>query len=185
MRNWMIAAAFAATAALSAAPAVAAQVYAGETVAGTMNQSLNTGNAYVGESVSASNVRSGNGSIGGATLYGHVAAVQRAGMGRPAKLRIIFTQLRLANGTTYGIDGVVTAMNTNTKSNVGREAIGAVGGMIAGNILGKTIFHSGMGGLLGAAGGFLIAHNDRQNMAVPAGSAVRVDLRSARLQARR
>jgi hypothetical protein len=57
--------------------------------------------------------------------------------------------------------------------------------MIVGNIIGKTIFHAatGIGGFLGAAGGYLIAKNNRANVVVPQGSAVRVTLRSVRRQA--
>ena len=185
MRKVLMAACLGVATMFAAAPALAAQVYSGEVLAGRVTTAINSGSAYVGETVTAGNVAAGNGSFTGGTLYGHVTNVQHAGLGRPGKLQIVFTQLRLPNGSTYAVDGVVTALNTQTKNNTGREVIGAVGGMIAGNILGKTIFHSGAGGLLGAAGGFLIAHNDRQNINVPAGSAVRVSLRSARVQSRR
>jgi hypothetical protein len=76
-------------------------------------------------------------------------------------------------------------MQANTKSNALKEVGGAVAGMLVGNMIGKTIFHTGIGGLLGAAGGFLIAKNNHQNVVVPAGTAVRVTLRSARRQASR
>lgn len=118
-------------------------------------------------------------------MTGHVSNVVPAGTGRPAQIEIVFTGLTLQDGTHYAVDGVVTGMQAKTKSNIGREAIGAVAGMIAGNVIAKSIFHagSGIGGFLGAAGGYLVAKNMKQNMSVPEGSAVRVTLRSVRRQA--
>lgn len=161
--------------------------YAGEQYAGVINTTINTSNAYVGEHVALDHVTSQNGSVSGAHMYGTVTHVVRAGQGRPAQLQMTFTRLTLANGSSYAIDGIVTGMKAQTKNNALKEAGGAIAGMIVGNIVGKTIFHAstGIGGFLGAAGGYLIARNNRENMSVPAGSAVRVTLRSVRRQARR
>lgn len=167
--------------------AALAAPFAGQQYAGIINTTLNTGNAYVGEHVALDHVTSENGAVSGAHMYGTVTQVVRAGQGRPARLQMTFTRLTLANGTSYAIDGVVTGMKAQTKNNALKEVGGAVAGMIVGNIIGKTIFHAstGIGGFLGAAGGYLIARNNRENMSVPAGSAVRVTLRSVRQQARR
>ena len=157
--------------------------YAGTQCAGTITTTIDTGTATVGQPVILTNVRSQSGDITGATMYGTVTRVVRAGQGRPAQIQMTFNRLRLPNGTTYAINGVVTGMQTNTKSNAAKEAGGAVAGMLVGNMLLKTIFHASGGGLLGAAGGYLIAKNNRQNMTIPAGSVVRVELRSVRRQA--
>ena len=61
----------------------------------------------------------------------------------------------------------------NTKSNAGNEVAGAVAGMIVGNIVGKKV-GTNMGGLLGAAGGYIYAKNAKQNVTIPANSAVTV-----------
>lgn len=171
---------------LVAAPASAGP-YAGAQYAGVITSSVNTKDARVGQAVTLNNVTSADGSVHGARMYGTVTHVVRAGQGRPAQLQLTFTKLVLSNGTTYAIDGVVTGMQAQTKSNALKEVGGAVAGMIVGNIVGKTIFHAGngMGGFLGAAGGYLAAKNNRENMTVPAGSAVRVTLRSVRRQAHR
>lgn len=167
------------------AQVASAAPYAGAQYAGIITKSVNTSNAYVGEPVTLNRVTSEDGSVSGAHMYGTVTRVVRAGQGRKAQLQMTFTKLVLANGTTYAVDGVVTGMQAQTKSNALKEVGGAVAGMIVGNIIGKTIFHSGGGGFLGAAGGYLIARNNKENMSVPAGSAVRVTLRSVRRQARR
>lgn len=153
--------------------------------AGNVTETIDTGTASVGQPVTLNNVVSEDGTVSGATMTGHVSHVTPAGAGRPAQLEILFTTLTLAEGTQYAIDGVVTGMQAKTKSNVGREIFGAVAGMVAGNILAKTVFGAtnGMGGFLGATGGYLIAKNMKQNMTVTQGSAVRVTLRSVRRQA--
>jgi len=168
---------FSITGVASAAPA------SGEVLAGTMTSSVSTANAAVGQTVTLRNVRSESGDVSGGTMYGTVTRVVRAGQGRPAQLQMRFTRLVLPSGATYAVDGVVSGMQSNTKNNALKEAGGALAGMLVGNMLGKTIFHAGGGGFLGAVGGFLIAKNNRQNMTVPSGSAVRVTLRSARRQA--
>ncbi len=170
---------------LFAAQVAGAAPYAGAQYAGVITSNVDTGSAYAGQPVTLSNVTSEDGSVKGAHMYGSVTRVVRAGQGRPAQLQMTFTKLVLPSGATYAVDGVVTGMQAKTKNNALKEVGGALAGMIVGNILGKTIFHaaSGMGGFLGAAGGYLIARNNRTNMSVPAGSAVRVTLRTARRQA--
>ena len=168
---------FSVTGIASAAPA------AGQVLAGTISTSVNTGTAAVGQSVTLRNVRSESGDVSGATMYGTVTHVVRAGQGRAAQLQMHFTRLVLPSGASYAVDGVVSGMQASTKNNALKEAGGALAGMLVGNMIGKTIFHASGGGFIGAAGGFLIAKNNHQNMTVPAGSAVRVTLRSARRQA--
>jgi hypothetical protein len=159
--------------------------YAGQQLAGTITTSVSTSNAYVGQPVTLQNVSSEDGSVHGATMYGTVTRVVRAGQGKTAQLLMTFHRLVLPSGATYAVNGTVTGMQSQTKSNALKEVGGAVAGMIVGNIIGKTIFHAsnGIGGFLGAAGGYLVAKNNRENMTVPSGSAVRVTLRTARRQA--
>ena len=170
---------------LLVAQVASAAPYAGAQYAGVITSSVDSGNAVVGQAVTLTNVTSEDGSVRGARMYGTVTHVVRAGQGRPAQVQMTFTRLVLSSGASYAIDGVVTGMQAQTKNNALKEVGGAVAGMIVGNIIGKTIFHAstGIGGFLGAAGGYLIAKNNRQNVTVPSGSAVRVTLRSVRRQA--
>lgn len=172
---------------LLVAQVASAAPYAGAQYAGVITTSVNSSNAVVGQAVTLRNVASEDGSVRGATMYGRVTRVIRAGQGRPAQLQMTFTRLVLPSGASYAVDGVVTGMQAQTKNNALKEIGGAVAGMIVGNIIGKTIFHasSGIGGFLGAAGGYLIARNNKENVTVPQGSAVRVTLRSVRRQAGR
>lgn len=164
--------------------AAAAQFAPGTKVSGTVQQTIDTKNSNVGDAVTLINVTSsdGKGEVVGARMDGAVTKIVRAGQGRNAQLQMTFTTLRLADGTTYTVDGVVTGMQSKKKSNLAKEAAGAVGGMLAGNAIGKTL-GLGAGGLIGAVGGFLIMKNSKENMAVPAGALVDVQLQSARRQA--
>ncbi len=165
--------------------AAAAQPAPGTSLNGTLQQSLDTKSVEVGQPVTLTNVSSANGSgaIVGARLAGEVTKVVRAGQRRTAQLQIRFTRLRLADGASYDVDGAVTGMKANTKNNALKEVGGALGGLIVGNVLGKAVGVNG-GGLVGAAGGFLLAKNSKENMSVGAGSVVTVQLQSARRQAR-
>lgn len=164
--------------------AASAGPYAGAQYAGAVTRTVDSKTAYTGEPVELTGVTSADGSVHGARMYGTVTRVVRPGQGRKAQLQITFHKLVLPNGTTYAIAGVVTGMQTKTKNNALKEVGGAVAGMIVGNIIGKTIFHAttGIGGFLGAAGGYLIAKNNRADVVVPAGSGVRVSLRTVRRQ---
>ena len=165
------------------ASGVALALSPGTNLSGQINQTIDTGHAYVGQMVTISNVSAPGANIYNATMYGTVTKVVSAGQGRPAQLRITLNRLRLSNGTMYTIVGVVTGWNAVTKNNTLKEVVGAVGGMVVGNVLGKWIFHGASGGgLVGAAGGYLTAKNNRSNMVVSQGSTVQVQLVSARRQ---
>lgn len=182
MRHLLAAAAMTASV-LALTPVAYAAPIAGTQYAGTITKSVDSGSAYVGEPVTLTHVTSEAGDVAGATMYGSVTRVVKAGQGRTAELQMSFTRLRLSNGTNYAINGVVTGMQANTKNNTLKEVGGAVAGMLIGNMIGKTIFHASGGGFLGAAGGFLLAKNNKENVTVPSGSGVRVTLRSVRRQA--
>ncbi|HTU69800.1 MAG TPA: hypothetical protein VMF11_05720 [Candidatus Baltobacteraceae bacterium] len=164
-----------------------AALTSGTLLNGTIDGNFSSNHAYIGEPVTVSNVTNddGSGSVVGGRLYGYVAEVQPAGQGRPGKIRFHFTKLVTRRGVVYAIDSRVTGVKVQTKNNALKEVGGALGGMLVGNAIGKMLFHVGGFGLLGAAGGFLLAKNNRQNVNVPAGSIVQVQLLSVtRRQAR-
>lgn len=174
-----------AAAALAVVPlAASAQISPGTELSGTIDQSVDSKNAVVGQQVTFSNVHSIDNKINGATMYGHVCDVQSAGQGRPARLQVCMDTLHTRSGNSYALDGRVTGAQVNTKSNAGNEVAGAVGGMIVGNILGKKL-GTNAGGLLGAAGGYIYAKNAKQNVTIPANTPVTVQVLSARRQATR
>ena len=161
-----------------------AQISPGTVFYGALNQDVSSNKAYVGEPVTLQNVHSADNKINGATIYGQVDFVQKAGQGTPGKVRFAFNRIVTRSGNHYALDARATNVQAQTKSNAIKEAGGAVAGMIVGNIVGKAL-GTNMGGLLGAAGGYVIAKNNRENVTVPAGSTVELQVLSARRQAGR
>ncbi len=162
--------------------AASAAVGPGTMLYGYMNQNLDSASAQLGQRVSIGGVHSQDNDINGATLYGHVCDVQKAGQGRNASIQLCFDRLHTRSGSSYAVDGRVTQVQVNTKNNALKEAGGAVAGMIVGNILGKAI-GTNAGGLVGAAGGYMVARNNRANVTIPQGAQVTVQVLSSRRQA--
>ncbi len=172
-----------ATALIGLAPLTAlADIAPGTVLVGSMDQSLSSKDVQVGQRFTMSNVHSQDNNINGATIYGHVADVQRASQGRNAKIELAFDKLRTRSGNSYALDGRATNVQTNTKNNTLKEVGGAVAGMIVGNIVGKMV-HTNVGGLLGAGGGYLYAKNSKENISIPQNAVVTVQVTQARRQA--
>jgi hypothetical protein len=150
---------------------------------GILGTSLDSKSAFVGEDVELSDVSSADGSINGATLYGSVTDVTRAGQGRSAQVAIHFDSMRLPDGRKRPIDGIVVSMKVQTKSNAAKEVGGALLGMLAGNAIGKTLFGVSGGGVVGALGGYVIAKDNRSDVVIPENTAITVRLVNARRQA--
>jgi hypothetical protein len=173
----------AAAALVALAPlAASAAITPGTTLVGTMDQSLNSGSAQVGQRFTMSNVHSQDNNINGATIYGHVAAVTHASQGRAGGIQLAFDKLHTQSGGSYALDGRAINVQQNTKNNTLNEAGGAVAGMIIGNIIGKKL-GTNVGGLAGAAGGFLYAKNAKQQVTIPQNAVVSVQVLQARRQA--
>jgi hypothetical protein len=149
----------------------------GSTLAGSIDQNLSSNHAYVGQPVELSGVSSSDGSVTGGRLYGEVTEVQPAGQGTPGKIRMHFTRLWTHHGV-YNVDTRVTGVQAETKNNTAKEAGGALAGMLVGNAIGKTLFGVSGFGILGAAGGYLLAKNNRQNVNISAGTQVQVQVLS-------
>lgn len=175
----------AAAVALAAVPlAAAAAVGPGTELIGNMDQNLDSGSAQLGQRFTMSNVHSQDNDINGGTIYGHVCDVKRASQGRSASIQLCFDKLHTRSGNSYALDGRATGVQTNTKNNTLNEVGGALAGMIVGNIIGKKL-GTNAGGLVGAGGGYVFAHNARQNVTVPQNAVVTVQVLRAARQATR
>ena len=155
----------------------------GTALTGILGTSLDSKSAYVGEDVVLNDVSSSDGSIAGATIFGTVTDVTPPGQGQNAQVKIHFDSLRLADGTTTPVDGIVASMQVKTKNNAAKEVGGALVGMLAGNALAKTILGVGGGGIAGAIGGYLIAKDNRSDVVIPANTVITVRLVESRRQA--
>ena len=144
----------------------------GMDLTGTMNQTIASSSAHVGDRFVVSNVTSGSDrTVSNATIYGHVAGVTTAAQGRKARVRLAFDWIRLYDGKQYPLDARPVHINVVTKTNAGREGLGAVVGDLLGNYAGKVI-GVGLLGPVGLVGGYLMAKNDRQNVTIPQNSLV-------------
>jgi hypothetical protein len=157
-----------------------AAISPGTVLSGTMDQNISSGSAQVGPTFTISNAHSANYNINGATSYGHVSSVQKAGQGRPGKIQLTVDRIHTRAGNTYVTAGYVTSAQVITKSNATKEAVAGLAGAVVGSILthGKTL-----GVLAGAAGAYLLAKNNRENVTINPGTKITVQLSQTRRQA--
>ena len=165
------------------APALAQQAFTldnGVIVYGRMQTSINTATANPGDGFTMAVIPpfpNQAGGLEGATIYGHVAAVTRAARGRKAALKLAFDRLQLADGSVASITGTLSQAQEKKQSRNGATvALSTIGGMILGNMIGKTIFHTNIGGIAGAAGGFLYGYNNKSNFTIENGTEVQMRL---------
>ncbi len=145
----------------------------GQTVNVQMNDNIDSGSAYAGERFTARLVApypNDDVTFANAVVNGRVIKVVQAGQGRNPELHFAWESITLQNGTSYPINAEMTQGGPQTQNrNGGHVALTTIGGMIAGNILGKTIFHTNAGGAIGAAGGFLVGYNKKANITMKQG----------------
>jgi hypothetical protein len=157
--------------------AASAQLSPGTTLTGTLDQNLNSKTAQIGQTITISNANSPNHDINGAVIYGHVDAVQRAGQGRPGKIHLAFDKVNTRAGNIYQIAGYASSMNVETKSNSTKEIASTAGGALIGGLLGH-----GIGAIIGGGAGYAISKNSRENVTIPQGSLVTVQITQSRRQ---
>jgi hypothetical protein len=146
----------------------------GQAVNVQMQDTIDSGNAYAGEHFTARVIApypNDDSTFQNAIVNGTVVKVVPAGQGRKPELHFAWDSITLQNGTSYPINAVMTtgAPSEQTR-NGGHVALTTIGGMIVGNIIGKTIFHTGIGGAAGAVGGFLVGYNKKSNIVMKQGS---------------
>jgi len=153
------------------------QLAPGTTLTGNLDQNLNSKDAQIGQTITISNVHSPNHDINGAVIYGHVDSVQRAGQGRPGKIHLAFDKVNTRSGNIYQISGYASDMKVETKSNSTKEIASTAGGALIGGLLGH-----GIGAVLGGGAGYAISKNSRENVTIPQGSLVTVQVTQSRRQ---
>lgn len=155
-------------------------LYQGAQINARMRTTLDSGSAHVGDRFVMDVVPpypSGNPAFQGAIISGEVTSVTRAGQGTKPALGLQFDYLRLADGSTVDISASMTKdQRKQQQANGGHVALTTLGGMLLGNAIGKTIFHTGGGGIVGAAGGLLYGMNKKSNFQLPSGSDVQITL---------
>ena len=166
-------------------PALAlAAISPGTVLVGSMDTNLDSSSAVAGQPFTVSNVHTQDYNIHGATLYGHVAEVVKAGQGREAHILLAYDKLHTLSSNSYAVSGDTQQVQIITKNNGLKEAGGAAAGAIVGSIIGRTLLHTNLGAPAGAAGGYLYAKNNRQEVTIAANSTIQVEVLHARPQAR-
>ena len=157
----------------------ATTIPSGSTFATTLNLSLNTKSAYVGQPISLLVVQPYPNDatvLQGSKIYGHVTKVQKAGQGRNPELLLALDSIVLAGSTSRTpMHATISKIAPKQGPNVLYGAAGALVGMFLGNWIGKMV-GTNAGGAIGAAGGFLLASNNKKDITVPEGSDVSVQL---------
>lgn len=159
--------------------AASAQIAPGTALVGTLDRGFDSKNAEPGEPFTISNAHTSDYGINGATIYGHVAAVTRAGQGTPGKIRLAVDKVDSRRGRVYDIEGYASNVDVQTKNNALKEVGGAAAGALVGGLLGH-----GVGALIGAGAGALYAKNNRQNVSIPEGSSITIQVVRMRRQPR-
>ncbi|HET7814616.1 MAG TPA: hypothetical protein VFL13_09610 [Candidatus Baltobacteraceae bacterium] len=152
----------------------------GQNINVQMQDTVDSGNAYAGQHFTARVVSpypNDDSTFENAIINGTVVKVVPAGQGRNAELHFAWDSITLQNGTSYPINAVMTTGGPQQQQrNGGHVALSTLGGMIAGNIVGKTIFHTGIGGAVGAVGGFLVGYNKKSNISMKQGTGFQLTL---------
>ena len=146
----------------------------GQAINVQMQDTVDSGSAYAGEHFTARVVApypNDDTTFANAIVHGTVVKVIPAGQGRNPELHFSWDAVTLQNGTSYPLNAVMTNGGPKSQNrNGGHVALTTIGGMIAGNILGKTIFHTNAGGAVGAATGFLVGYNKKANVVMKHGT---------------
>ncbi len=144
-------------------------VPAGAYIYATSNNSISSKNAYQGQTFSFT-VRSpypnGDSAFASAKLYARVVNARKAGQGTKPELSFMIDKIALSNGASSIIYANLISVEENKKNNVGTVALEALGGMIAGNILGKWL-GTNVGGALGLSAGVLYGLNSKTDVTIP------------------
>lgn len=171
----------AAVSAIALLPAIgSAAISPGTALSGQMDQDITSANASVGQGFTISNVHSADNKITGATIYGHVSSVQKAGQGTPGKIELQVDRVHTRAGNDYQVQGYVSDAKVVTKSNATKEAVAGLAGAVISSVLMRKNPYAFV---LGAAGGYLYAKNNRENVTIPQGSALTIKVSVARRQA--
>jgi hypothetical protein len=164
----------------AAALAQTVTVQQGQQLNVQMQDTIDSGSAYAGEHFTARVVApypNDDPTFADAIVHGTVIKVIRAGQGRNPELHFSWDAITLQNGTSYPLNAEMTTGGPQQQNrNGGHVALTTIGGMIAGNILGKTIFHTNAGGALGAATGFLVGYNKKSNIVMKQGTSFQLTL---------
>ena len=152
----------------------------GQTLNVQFQSTLDSGKAYAGQHFTAKVVSpfpNDDPTFANAVVNGTIIKVISAGQGRNPELHLSWDSITLQNGSSYPLNAEMTSGGAKQQNrNGGHVALTTIGGLIAGNIIGKTIFHTNAGGAIGAVSGFLVGYNKKSNIQLSQGDQVQLTL---------
>lgn len=105
----------------------------------------------------------------GAVIEGHLANVSPAGMGKKPSLTLVFDDIRMPDGTTAPVDvRMVNVGAFDAKTHHWRT----IGMVIGGGLAGHMAAGKHHGGMMGAAGGYLLSQEMKTNVDVRPGTVI-------------
>ncbi len=111
------------------------------------------------------------GALAGSSVEGHLANVHAAGLAKKPAMTIVFDDLRLADGTKVPIDVQLLSENDfGAKS----HHLRTIGMMMGGAVAGHMAAGKRHGGLMGAAGGYMLSQEMKTDIDVKPGTVVAV-----------
>ena len=151
-------------------PGLAANVNfpAGATIDATLQSEINTKTAQDGQRFVMK-------TASGSKIYGHLSEVAAGSPTKKAHVKLNFDTIKFDDGTRAQLAAQLAGITQKKQINYVQGAGEALGGMIVGNIIGKKV-GTNLGGLVGLAGGALLAVNTSYNIDIPAGAAARLTL---------
>ncbi len=161
----------------SPAPGGATVVAAGTDFYGRLQQTISTKTSHDGDTftlVQTDTFLHKNPALHGSVIDGHLENVRSAGEMRNPALTIVFDDIRMADGTKAPVDVKLLSMKAfEPKTHHLRTLAMMAGGAIAGHEVAK---HTGKhhGGLMGAAGGYVLSQTLKTDISVPAGTVLEV-----------
>jgi hypothetical protein len=153
------------------APAAAKtiSVPSGAFIYATSNSAISSKTAYQGEVFSLtvqSPYPNGSSVFSRAKLYARVVEARKARQGVKPQLSFVVDKIVLANGASNIIYANLVSVEQNKKNNTGTIALEALGGMIAGNIIGKWL-GTNIGGAVGLTAAVLYGINSKTDVTIP------------------
>ncbi|HLJ83513.1 MAG TPA: hypothetical protein VKT51_05010 [Candidatus Eremiobacteraceae bacterium] len=158
------------------------ELNAGSMVTSSINQTIDSGSAHAGDKFTMTVMTpypGNNAAYDNAKLFGHVTRVVSAGQGQNPVLEFNIDRMVLANGRQADVSMLLQSQATQRHNMIANTAVTALGGMIVGNMIGKSLFKSNLGGAAGLIAGALYANNKRANVSLRQGSVVVTEVRQS------
>ena len=146
---------------------------AGTVYSGKLQQEISSKTSKDGDTFQLQSA-GGSGQLAGSSIEGHLANVQAAGLAKKPGMTIVFDDLLLSDGTKVPVNvQLLSAGDFDAKSHhmrtIGMMVGGAIAGHMAAHATGKH-----HGGLMGAAGGYMLSQEMKTDIDVKPGTVVRV-----------